>query len=195
MLILTVTGTPARGPGSYPRANEASTSSACSRTRSGRQSTIALIRGLTESSLCSAASATSRADTLRFLTSRATSFAERLQSSLIEFAPIERPSVTCSSLWGYVEGETAIRTDEGFPFAVRALGPPRDQLVEAPGTGATEHERGQGGEIQQVGLVAGGTESRPRRGHREQLDRAESVLQMDRDRGDDQNRRHRNADH
>src|SRR5499426_2913594 len=84
MLILTVTGTPARGPGSYPRANAASTRSACSRTRSGRQSTIALIRGLTESSRCSAASVTSRADALPVLTRRATSLADRRQSSLIE---------------------------------------------------------------------------------------------------------------
>src|SRR5580700_6406210 len=85
MFILTVTGTPARGPGSFPRANRLSTRSACSRTRFGRQSTIAVIRGLTESSRCSAASATSRADTLRVLTRRATSLAERRHSSIFSF--------------------------------------------------------------------------------------------------------------
>src|SRR5215831_14309005 len=87
MFILTVTGTPARGPGSFPRANRSSTRSACSRTRSGRQSTIAVICGLTESSRCCAASATSRADTLRALTRRATSLADSCQSSLIEVPP------------------------------------------------------------------------------------------------------------
>src|SRR5262249_62255002 len=56
---------------------------------SGRQSTIAVIRGLTASSRCSAESATSRADTLRVLTRRATSLAGKLQSSLIAGAPIQ----------------------------------------------------------------------------------------------------------
>ena len=89
MFILTVTGTPARGPGSFPRANRLSTRSACSRTRSGRQSTIAVIRGLTESSRCNAASATSRADTLRVLTRRATSLADRRHSSFIGLSSIQ----------------------------------------------------------------------------------------------------------
>src|SRR5262249_31795253 len=49
----------------------------------------AAVRGLAESSRGSAEAATSRADTLRVLTRRATSLAGRLQSSLIGVALIQ----------------------------------------------------------------------------------------------------------
>ena len=55
ILTLTVTGTPASGPASSPRAIAASTAAACASTSSGRWSTTALIVGLTASSRASAA--------------------------------------------------------------------------------------------------------------------------------------------
>src|SRR5262245_4346032 len=68
-----------------------------------------------------------------------------------------------------------------------------EQLVDGERTRPAKYERGQGGEVQQIGLVARWTELRPRFGHRAQLDRTEPVWQVHCDRGHEQNRGQRHA--
>ena len=85
---LDVTGTPASGPASSPRAIAASTSAACASTSSGRWSTTALIAGLTASSRASAAVAASLAETFFDLI--------RPASSLRRQAPDDLPCSTPS---------------------------------------------------------------------------------------------------
>src|SRR6516164_790998 len=72
-----------------------------------------MICGLTESSRCCAASATSRADTLRALTRRATSLADRCQSSLIEVAPLQHaiPPIALKPLSGRARPPPPIAED------------------------------------------------------------------------------------
>ena len=65
IFTLTVTGTPASGPASSPRAIAASMAPACASTSAGRWSTTALIDGLTASSRASAETAASLAEIFR----------------------------------------------------------------------------------------------------------------------------------
>src|ERR1700688_2222953 len=76
-----VTGTPASGPGSSPRAILPSIREACASTSSGRWSTTALIDGLTASNRASADEAASFAETFFERIRPASSAADRRQRS------------------------------------------------------------------------------------------------------------------
>ena len=119
-LTLIVTGTPASGPTASPRASAASMAAARASTWSGRQSTMALMRGLTAATRASAAWATSVALTARPCTRAAVCAADRRHSSV--------EAVMRVSCW-----RRRARRVSLFPFV-----PQRRRRV-APGPARTRH--------------------------------------------------------
>src|SRR5262245_25909798 len=70
---------------------------------------------------------------------------------------------------------------------------PREQGIECERTRSLNGKRDQGGQVQQIRLVAWRSELGARGGYGAQLDRTESVRQVHGDRGDEQNDGERHA--